>query len=129
MKETELIYPEKAYLIIGKCMKVHKTLGHGFLEVVYKDALELEFTLAGIPYTREERFEIIYEGHKLKHQYHADFTVMDKIILEAKALEGLPPELMSRSINYLKVSNFKLCLLVNFGRPQLQWQRIVLENQ
>ena len=107
-------------------MEVHSKLGHGFLEVVYKDALEIEFTLRGIPYCREQEFDIDYKDHILRRKYYADFTVFGNIILEAKALDGLPDELYSRCINYLKVSNYRLCLLVNFGTPSLQYKRVVL---
>jgi GxxExxY protein len=126
VKSSSLLYSEESYMIIGSCMKIHSELGHGFLEVVYKDALEIELGLSGIPFQREHCFEIDYRGHILQHKYYADFTVMDKIIVEAKALDALPSELMARCINYLKASNYKLCLLVNFGTPKLQWQRIVL---
>ncbi|MBK8501071.1 MAG: GxxExxY protein [Saprospiraceae bacterium] len=125
-KSSSLLYSEESYMIIGSCMKVQSELGHGFLEVVYKDALEIELRLLGIPFQREHCFEIDYRGHSLRHKYYADFKVMDKIIVEAKALDGLPSELMARCINYLKASSYKLCLLVNFGTPNLQWQRIVL---
>ncbi len=123
---TNLLYAEEAFAIIGKCMDIHRILGHGFLEAVYKDALEYELEHAKIPYQREQPFKIPYKDTILKRKYYADFTVMDKIILEAKALDGLPTELTSRAINYLKVSGYQLCLLVNFGRPNFEFKRIVL---
>lgn len=107
-------------------MDVHRFLGHGFLEAVYKDALEYEFQQAMIPYQREHTFEIPYKDKILQRKYYADFTVFDKIILEVKALDGLPEELTSRAINYLKVSGYQLCLLVNFGRPKFEFRRMVL---
>lgn len=123
---SNLLYGDEAFAIIGKCMDVHRILGHGFLESVYKDALEYELDRAQIPFLREEPFEIPYKDTILKRKYYAYFTVMDKIILEAKALDGLPTELTSRAINYLKVSGYQLCLLVNFGRPNFEFKRIVL---
>lgn len=66
-------------------MKVHKILGKGFKEIVYKDAMELEFIKAGIPYEREKPFDVHYEEHILKHKFDADFYVFDKIISEIKA--------------------------------------------
>jgi GxxExxY protein len=123
--KTDLIYPEEAYSIIGKCMEVHRHLGHGFLEIVYKDALELEFRNAHIPYGREIKFEINYKGYWLPHPYYADFTVYDKIILEAKSVDGLHDDMMARTINYLRASGYTLGLLVNFGRDSLQYKRVV----
>ena len=120
-----LIYPDEAYAIIGCSIEVHNHLGHGFLEILYKDALEYEFNKKGIPYSREEQFKVSYKSTILRHRFHADFTVFDKIILEVKAQEGLPDTFYAQTINYLKVSNYKLGLLVNFGRGKLSYKRIV----
>jgi GxxExxY protein len=122
----EIIYREESYAIIGICMKVHRILGHGFIEKVYKDALEVEFIKSGIPYQREHGFEIQYEGQVLNSKFYADFTVYNKIILEVKALDSLPPVLYARTINYLKCSDFLLGLLVNFGAPSFQSKRLIL---
>ena len=124
---TSIIYEKESYEIIGKCMEVHNNLGPGFLEIVYKDALEYEFTEAGIKYNREKRYDVKYKDIWLPHHFFADFVVFDKIILEVKAISsGFTDGHLAKSINYLKVSNNKLALLVNFGEPKLQFKRIVL---
>lgn len=112
----EILYKKESYEIIGKCMEVYNTLGGGFLEVVYKDALEIEFQLAGIPYEREREYQIIYKGKMLPRKFVADFVVMNKIILEVKAAKDIHDENISQSINYLAVSKNKLALCVNFGK-------------
>lgn len=122
----KLIYKEEAYKIIGKCIEVHNNLGAGFLEIVYKDALELEFQKAGIDYEREKRYKVNYKGIILPHKFYADFVVMDIIILEVKAVSGISDEFMAQAINYLKVSQNKLALIVNFGELRLNYKRIVL---
>jgi GxxExxY protein len=124
--KTGLIYKHEAYQIIGKCMEVHNELGHGFLEVVYKDALEVAFRLEGIHYEREKPYSIYYKGVVLPHKYYADFVVMDSIILEVKCLKNIGNEQIAQSLNYLKVSGNRLALLVNFGRDKLEYQRLVL---
>jgi GxxExxY protein len=121
-----LLYKEEVYAIIGKCMEVHRILGHGFLEIVYKDAIELEFIWGDIPFKREVQFEVPYKSVILKHDYFADFTVYDKIILEAKSLDHIPDDHIARLINYLKVSQYRLGLLVNFGKKSFDFQRIIL---
>ena len=123
---NDLIHKEEAYQIIGICMEVHRELGHGFLEAVYKDALEYEFNQAGILYRREHLFDIPYKKTVLRKRYQADFTVFNRVILEAKAIESIPDELVGCAINYPKVSGYSLCLLVNFGQPSLEFRRIVL---
>ncbi|MGR3304476.1 MAG: GxxExxY protein [Candidatus Scalindua sp.] len=84
--DDRLIYKEEAYGIIGLCMEVHGILGKGHSEVVYKDALEHEFSINQI---REKSYKIKYKDIILPRGYNADFVVYDKIILESKALESL----------------------------------------
>ncbi len=121
-----LFYPEESYQIIGICMEVHNQLGHGFAEIVYKDALELEFSRAGIKYQREKEYEVVYKGIILPHRFYADFVVFDKIILEVKGKKEICDEDIAQCINYLKVSENKLAIIVNFGEAKLNSRRIVL---
>ena len=123
---STLIYKEESYSIIGKCFEVHNNLGPGFLEIVYKDALEYEFRKADIPFEREKEYTVNYKGIVLPHKFYADFIVFDKIILEVKAVSGIADEFIAQAINYLKVSNNKLALIVNFGELKLNSKRIVL---
>ena len=106
-------------------MEVHNNLGHGFLEIVYKDALEYEFRKAGIPYEREKEYKVIYKDITLPHKFYADFVVYDRIILEVKGVSAITDEFTAQCINYLKVSGNKLALLVNFGELRLNYKRIV----
>ena len=106
-------------------MEVHNNLGDGFLEIVYKDALELEFKNANIPFEREKEYAVNYKGTILPHKFYADFVLYDKIILEIKAVSGFTDEFTAQAINYLKVSNNKLALLVNFGKLKLNYKRII----
>ena len=122
---TQLILKEEAFQVIGKCMEVHNNLGHGFLEIVYKDALEYELKKAGIPYQREKEYKVIYKDIILPHKFYADFVVFDSIILEVKGVSALTDEFTAQCINYLKVSGNRLSLLVNFGELRLNYKRIV----
>ena len=123
---TELIYEKESYKIIGTCYEVHNNLGAGFLEIVYKDALEYEFINAQIPFQREVEYDVDYKERKLPHKFFADFVVYNKIILEVKAIAGIADEHIAQTINYLKVSNNKLGLLVNFGELKLNYKRLIL---
>ena len=126
---SELIHKEESYQIIGKCFDVYNNLGAGFLEIVYKDALEYEFRKTGIPYEREKEYTVNYKDIILPHKFYADFVVFDKIILEIKAVSGIADEFVAQAINYLKVSGNQLALIVNFGELQLNYKRIVLEKK
>ena len=121
-------YPlqEESFEIIGLCMEVHKILGKGLSEVVYKDAIEFELKSKNIPFERERKYEIEYKGAILPHYYFADFVINDKIILEVKAQEGVLEDHYQQVINYLAVSKLKLGLLINFGENSLKFKRVIL---
>jgi GxxExxY protein len=121
MKFSENEYPlqKESYQIIGICMEVHRILGKGLLEIVYKDAIEYEFKTKEIPYEREKKYEVEYKGIFLPHYFFADFVVFDKIILEIKAQKGIVDEHISWVINYLAISKCPLGLIVNFGENSL----------
>lgn len=123
---SNLIYKEDTFKIIGILFEVHKNLGKGFSEIVYKDALEYEFTNANIPYEREKEYSVNYKNTILKHKFYADFVVFDKIILEIKSCDSFSPNHTSQCINYLKISNNKLAILANFNKSSLEHKRIIL---
>ena len=107
-------------------MEIHKIIGKGFLEIVYKDAIQYEFQQRSIPFEREKRYDIQYKDIVLNHYFFADFIAFHKIILEVKAQEGIVYEHFKYLINYLAASKCKLGLLVNFGRDSLEYKRIIL---
>ncbi len=107
-------------------MEVHKHLGRGFLEIVYKDALEYEFTLQNIPYKREKEYTIPYKDIVLPHKYCADFVVFGNIVLEVKATSGIIEGFLKQTINYLAAAKSPLGLIVNFGENSLKYKRVVL---
>ena len=117
---------EETYTIIGLCMEVHKILGKGHSEVVYKDTLEYEFKLNSIPYQREKEYPIRYKDIILPRHYFADFVVYDEIILEAKAIECFSSSNIRQTLNYLAASQNQLGLLVNFEEDSLKYKRIIL---
>ena len=107
-------------------MEVHKEMGKGFSEIIYGDALEIEFKKNNITYSREEHFKITYKNQLLKHHYYADFLIEDKIILEIKAIESLTSSHIKQTLNYLAASKKRLGLLINFGQDSLSYKRIIL---
>lgn len=129
MKDTKqrqsLIFKDEVYRVIGACMEVHNTLGPGFLEPVYQEALAHEFELQNIPFGAQVPLSIIYKDKMLEKLYVADFVVYEQIIIEIKALTALDSAHMSQVLNYLKVTGFQLGLLVNFGTKSLEWRRVV----
>lgn len=122
-----IVYKDESYKIIGAALNVYNTLGPGFLEAVYQEALEIEFHRKGIPYEREQELKIYYDGIELKQTYRADFVCYDKIIVELKAVSCIEDSHRSQVYNYLRATELKLGILINFGHTEvLEWERKVL---
>ncbi len=119
-----VIYPKESYNIIGCMMTVHSELGCGFLEKVYQEALEREFTDKGIPFKREVNLKIYYKGIPLEQDYIADFVCYDKIIVELKAISKISDIEKAQVINYLKATGYELGILANFGETSLRTERL-----
>ena len=120
---STIIYKEEGYNIVGAAMEVHKVLGSGFAEPVYQEALAIEFDISGIPYEKEKQLNISYKDRILNKFYQADFFCYEKIIVEIKALTALNSDHDSQILNYLKATNSKLGILINFGEKSLVYKR------
>ena len=122
-----IIYKDESYNIVGAAFHVYNSLGHGFLEAVYQEALEIELQRRKIPYEREKELNIVYDGVQLKQTYKADFVCYGKIIVELKAVSALDDAHRSQVYNYLHATGYRLGLLLNFGcSDELEKERIVL---
>ena len=115
----------ETYAIIGAAMEVHRVLGCGFAESAYQDALAIELERRSIPFQREVALLISYKGQKLNTAYRADFICFDRVIVELKALARLGPIEDAQLMNYQKVSERPVGLLLNFGARSLESKRMV----
>jgi GxxExxY protein len=125
-KTKNLIYKEEVFEIVGICMEIHRILGKGFTEVVYKDAMEYEFNFRNLPYAREKAFNIQYKNTILPHSYNADFIFDNIIVLEVKAQKDVIEDHFKQTINYLAATKLKLGLIINFGEESLKFKRVLL---
>lgn len=122
-----LILKEEVYAIVGYCIEVWKTLGYGFSEVIYKDAMEIEFTEDQVPYKREDELSVNYKGKALRHKFKADFILFDNIIVEVKSVEdGINNTVLSQTLNYLKASGCRIGVVVNFGKSKMEYKRFIM---
>jgi GxxExxY protein len=122
---TNLILKEESYQLVGICMEIHRELGMGFKEIVYKDALEYEFNSKKIKYIREKECKIQYKDIILPHRYYADFVVQDSIILEVKASYAIVNNFVTQTVNYLKAAELKLGIIANFGEKSFTSKRVI----
>jgi GxxExxY protein len=107
-------------------MTVHKELGCGFLEAVYKEALGIEMKENDIPFVMEQPLDIYYKDILLTKKYFADVICFDKIILELKSTDNLVNQHYAQMLNYLNATKYRLGLLINFGQESLQYKRVIL---
>ncbi|MGE3275781.1 MAG: GxxExxY protein [Vicinamibacterales bacterium] len=110
--------------IILAALAVHRELGCGFLEVVYRRAFSVELRHAGVPMQAEARFPICYKGTNLGVHYRADFVCFGEVIVEVKAHDGLGRADIAQALNYLKASGLRRALVINFGRTRLECRRL-----
>ena len=123
----QLLYKEECYQIQGAVFEVYRVLGCGFSESVYQAALGKEFNLRKIPYKSQPEILVSYKGELLEQSFKPDFICFGKIVLELKATKETLEEHKAQILNYLKIVNFKLGLLINFGHyPRVSVERIIL---
>lgn len=112
--------------ILGAAFEVANTLGHGFLEKIYQRALAHELLNAGLPVEREVPFPVVYKGLDVG-TYVADMIVAKEVIVELKAIDSsLAAPQIAQCLNYLRASGLKKGLIINFGKPRLEYKRLVL---
>ncbi len=129
MSEPDAYTDHLAHTVIGAAIEVHRTLGPGFLESVYEQALSVELGLRDIPFERQYKIEVDYKGVSIGEQ-RLDLLVDKCLIIELKAVEELEPVHQAQLISYLKATNLKLGLLINFNVPILKRgiKRVVLSK-
>lgn len=123
---VDLLYKEEVYQIIGAAMEVHKELGCGFLEAIYSEAFEYELEEKEIPYEKEKKVDVYYKHIRLDKSYRVDFICFNEIIVELKAVSNLCSEHEAQLLNYLKATETRVGLLINFGSKSLQYKRMIL---
>jgi GxxExxY protein len=124
LNKDEYPHKELTRQIIGAAMEVHSKLGFGFLESVYEEALAVEFRLRDILFERQKTLDVCYKGEKVK-QFVRDFLVGGTVLVELKAIKDLTRMEVVQVLNYLRATNMKLGLLVNFGASSLQYKRVI----
>lgn len=128
MAETNLLHHELTREIIGAAIEVHKTLGSGFLESVYEEALAIEFDLRTVRYERQKGIDVFYKG-LLAKQFVCDFLVGEKVLVELKALKAITNIEEAQILNYLRATGVEVGLLINFGEQSLKYKRLVLQER
>jgi GxxExxY protein len=124
---AELLLKDEVYAVIGAAQDVYYTLGIGFAEPIYQEALGIELQRRRIPFESQTPLSLTYKDVLLDKKYFADFVCYGQIIVELKALQGITNIEVAQLINYLKITRMHVGLLINFGSvAKLEWKRFVI---
>ena len=121
----ELVLKEEVFRVVGCAMEVLNTLGHGLREKTYENALVVEFGLQGIPFRQQPRFDVIYKRVRVG-EYIPDLIAFDQIVVDTKTIDRITDLERGQILNYLKITKLRVGLILNFKRPKLEWERLVL---
>jgi GxxExxY protein len=121
----KIIFKDESYEIVGAAIRVWKTLGYGFLEKVYENALVIELRKRDSRVEQQKPVKVHYEG-QIVGDYVADIVVNDAILLEIKSAQFIADEHVAQTLNYLKATGIRLGIILNFGPEQLEHKRLVM---
>ena len=123
--EEKLLHGDLVFQVVGCAMEVLNALGHGLLEKPYENALTVELTLRAIPFAQQRRFDVVYKGTKVG-EYMPDLVVNDLVVVDTKCIECITDVERGQMLNYLKITRLRVGLIINFTKPKLEWERIIL---
>lgn len=115
----------ETYSVIGAAMAVHSELGSGFLELDYREALCRELGIRRVPHRKEVPLPVHFKGEPLGVSFRVDLLCFDGLIVELKAQPAIGRPEIAQTVNYLKASQLRKALLINFGSARLEYRRLV----
>lgn len=125
MNDAKLILKEEVFQIVGAAIEVLNGIGHGLMEKPYENALVVEFKLRGIPFHQQARFPVNYKGVQVG-EFIPDLIAYDAVVVDAKVIERITDHERGQMLNYLRITQRRVGVLLNFKNPKLEWERIVL---
>jgi GxxExxY protein len=121
----KLIHGDLVYTIVGCAFEVLREVGHGLHEKPYENALVVELGLRRLRFEQQRRFEVRYKGVQIS-EYIPDLIVDDAVVVDAKVIDRITDFERGQMLNYLKITKLRVGLIVNFRRPKLEWERLIL---
>ena len=123
--ENRLLLKEEVFQIVGSAIEVLNTLGHGVVEKPYENALAVEFRLRQIPFRQQPSFDVLYKGQNVG-LFIPDLIAFDTVVVDTKVIERITDHERGLMLNYLRITNLRVGVILNFKHPKLEWERIVL---
>ena len=124
-EEERLLHGKLVYSIVGCALEVLRELGHGLHEHPYENALTVELKLKNLQFHQQRRFPVVYKG-VLVSEFVPDLIVDDSVVVDTKVIERITDIERGQMLNYLKITTHRVGLIINFKKPKLEWERIVL---
>jgi GxxExxY protein len=124
-ENTRLLLKEETHRILGCGFEVLNEVGHGFHEKIYENALVVAFKLAGIPFDQQKRFPVLFRG-QVVGEFVPDLIAFSTVIIDTKVIERITEIERGKMINYLRIANLRVGLILNFKNPTLEWMRVVV---
>jgi len=121
----KLLFKDEVFQIIGCAIEVLNTLGHGIVEKPYENALVVEFGLRQIPFRQQPAFVVLYKGLKVG-TFVPDLIAFNSIVVDTKVIDRITDHERGLMLNYLRVTNLRVGVILNFKQRKLEWERIVL---
>jgi len=121
----ELLAKEEVFQIVGCAIEVLNALGHGLVEEPYENALAVEFGLRNVPFRQQPLFDALYKGHKVG-LFIPDLIAFDAVVVDTKVIDRIADHERGLMLNYLRITNLRVGVILNFKRAKLEWERIVL---
>lgn len=122
--ENHLQYEKETSEILNCSFEIINPLGHGLLEKPFENALRVEFTLRGIPWQQQPRYDVIYKEHKVG-EYIPDLIVHNLVVVDTKVIDRITDHEVGQMLNYLKITGLPVGLILNFKRSRLEWKRVI----
>ena|SRR6266403_480388 len=122
---NKLLRKEEVFQIVGCAIEVLNTVGHGLVEKPYENALVVEFGLRKILFRQQPSFDVLYKGQKIG-LFVPDLIAFDSIVVDTKVIDRITDHERGLMLNYLRITNSRVGVILNFKRPKLEWERIVL---
>jgi GxxExxY protein len=123
--DHKLLFKEEVFRVVGCAIEVLNTLGHGVVEKPYENALVVEFRLQEIPFQQQPSFDVLYKGSKVG-LFVPDLIAFNTIVVDAKVIDRITDHERGSMLNYLRTTNLRAGVILNFKRSKLEWERIVL---
>jgi GxxExxY protein len=124
---SELVEKELVYQIVGSAMAVLNEIGHGLREKTYERAMCVEFAFRHISYSQQKRYPVIYRGQKVD-EFVPDLEVEDRVLVDTKTVDSIDDQHRGQVLNYLRISERSVGVILNFKHRQLQWERLVMSR-